>query len=117
MHRLFSSITISLILIGIWAPLSAWAQTYLSGAYIRAEVEFEDKDFTVYTFSRKQVRQGTVRAKYFAKDANNQFAKWRQGKKVLFYCSGAFSVNWDTDSPPVGICVDNGQIVNRNLNE
>jgi len=30
-------------------------------------------------------------------------------------CSGAFSESWQKNSPPVGLCVDNGYIVNRNL--
>lgn len=94
---------------------NAWAQSYLRGIYVRSAVEYEDTDMVIYHFSRKQAGGKKIKAKYFAKDANEQFANWQRGKQVLFYCSGAFSESWDTNSPPLGICVDNGRIVNRNL--
>ena len=96
---------------------SSFAQTYLKGTYVRNEVDFEDTDLVIYNFSRRKGAQGKVKAKYFAKEANQQFDDWRNGKRILFYCSGAFSESWDTDSPPLGICVDNGRIVNRNLDQ
>jgi hypothetical protein len=96
---------------------SLLAQRYLKGAYVRVEAAFEDTDFMVYRFSRKARAAGKVKAKYFAKDANRQFDRWKDGKRILFYCSGAFSEGWDTDSPPLGVCVDNGHIVNRNLDQ
>lgn len=91
------------------------AQIYLKGSYVRSDVAFEGSKFVIYNFSRKKNSRGTVKAKYFAKNANQQFATWKNGKDILFYCSGAFSKTWDSDSPPLGICVDNGKIVNRNI--
>ncbi|MEL6628558.1 MAG: hypothetical protein AAFQ83_07835 [Bacteroidota bacterium] len=94
----------------------AKAQTFLGGSYIRSEVKFDGSNFTTYHFSRKSNKKnGKVKAKYFAKDANEQFARWKNDKRILYYCSGAFSISWDSDSPPLGICVDNGVIVNRDL--
>ncbi|MEO0584175.1 MAG: hypothetical protein AAF135_18315 [Bacteroidota bacterium] len=94
----------------------AKAQTFLGGSYIRSEVKFDGSNFTTYHFSRKSNKKnGKVKAKYFAKDANEQFARWKNNKRILYYCSGAFSISWDSDSPPLGICVDNGVIVNRDL--
>jgi len=91
------------------------AQNYLRGAYLRSEVSFEGADMVVYTFSRKKNSQGKVKAKYFAKNANDQFDNWRSNKRILFYCSGAFSESWDPNGRPIGITVDNGTVVNRNL--
>lgn len=96
---------------------TAWGQSFLRGAYVRSVVEFENTDMVLYDFSRARTRGRVVKAKYFAKDANHQFEEWQNGKQILFYCSGAFSESWDTDSPPLGICVDNGRIVNRNLDQ
>lgn len=107
--------TLSLLALVCLSPL-AQAQTFLGGTYVRSEVRFDGSDFTSYHFSRKpDNRKGVVKAKYFAKDANEQFARWKNNKRILYYCSGAFSISWDSDSPPLGICVDNGEIVNRDL--
>ncbi len=90
-------------------------QSYYNGSYVRSEVDYDGYRFTVFSFSRKKNKKGTVKAKYFAQNAYRQFSKWKNGKKILFYCSGAFSESWDSDGIPLGICVDNGVIVNKNL--
>ena len=90
---------------------------YLKGTYVKEKVHHEGSRFTVYDFSRKKTNKGIVRAKYFAQNANDQFEDWKDDRQILFYCSGAFSESWDTDSPPLGICVDNGRIVNRNIDK
>lgn len=118
LNRLFISLLCLIFSAGlslVQAGLQAQTQTYLKGSYIRSEVEFDDSEFVVYSFSRKKNSKGKVKAKYFAKNANDQFRDWKEDKRILFYCSGAFSESWDTDSPPLGICVDNGRIVNRNI--
>ncbi|MEM7656546.1 MAG: hypothetical protein AAF399_10490 [Bacteroidota bacterium] len=91
------------------------SQNFLHGSYKRTEVSFEGSQLVISDFRRKKNKHGMVKAKYFAKDANDQFRDWQDNKQILFYCSGAFSESWDTDSPPLGICVDNGRIVNRNI--
>jgi hypothetical protein len=106
----------------VFVPLLLWAmggisQTYLNGSYERTVVRQDNKELVISDFRRKKNRQGMVKAKYFAKDANQQFADWKEDKRILFYCSGAFSASWETNSPPLGICVDNGRIVNRTLDD
>lgn len=106
-----------LVILGILLPSTASAQNrYLSGLYMLTRTEYQNYDLSVYDFSRRKSRRtGQIKAKYFAKNANHQFNEWKEGKQILFYCSGAFSESWDSDSPPLGVCVDNGVIVNRNL--
>lgn len=105
------------VVLGILIPSVGNAQDrYLSGLYMLTNTEYQDYDLNVYDFSRRKSRRtGQIKAKYFAKNANSQFNEWKEGKKILFYCSGAFSESWDPNSPPLGVCVDNGNIVNRNL--
>jgi hypothetical protein len=90
----------------------SYAQSYLKGNYVVNEATYEGATFTVYTFSR---RKGKVKAKYFAQNAHQGYKNWKQKKKILFYCSGAFSETWDPGAVPKGICVDNGKIVNRSI--
>ena len=92
-------------------------QSYLKGTYTRTKVIHNGARFMVYDFSRKETSKGKIRAKYFAQNANDKYRDWKEDRQVLFYCSGAFSESWDTDSPPLGICVDNGRIVNRNIDQ
>ncbi|MEM6263134.1 MAG: hypothetical protein AAGI38_11545 [Bacteroidota bacterium] len=104
---------LTLLLLGLIAiSQSLMGQSYLGGVYQRTDVRFDESKFTLYQFSRKK---GKVKAKYFAQNANREFQRWKQRKNILFYCSGAFSENWSSSSPPLGICVDNGVIVNRKI--
>ena len=63
--------------------------------------------YWVNTFSRQGNR---IKAKYFATNARYQYESWSIGKNVLLIAAGAFYDNWKM---PVGLCVDNGKIVNR----
>ena len=105
------------LLAGLLWPGLLPAQSFLKGSYERSQVEYEGAPLQVCTFSRKKTSKGTIKAKYFAKNANQQFAAWKGNRRILLYCSGAFSESWDSDSPPLGICVDNGRIVNRNIDQ
>lgn len=52
-----------------------------------------------------------VKAKYFAQgNVYKKFQQWREGKKIILICSGAFT---DSNGTPTGISVDNGSIINR----
>ena len=56
-----------------------------------------------------------IKAKYFASgNAYEKFSNWRDGKNIILVSSGAYSSGLNgSNSIPVGICVDNGVIVNR----
>lgn len=56
-----------------------------------------------------------VKAKYFAKNAYSAYQQWKQNKDIVLVSSGAYSTSWNSDATPVGLCVDNGEIVNRNI--
>jgi hypothetical protein len=59
-----------------------------------------------------------IKAKYFAKNAYSAFLNWKTGKNIVMISSGAYSTGWDASKDtPVGLCVDNGVTVNRNIED
>jgi len=57
-----------------------------------------------------------IKAKYFASgNAYQSFKNWKIGKDIILISSGAYSEGWTSNSTPIGLCVDNGRIVNRNI--
>lgn len=58
-----------------------------------------------------------IKTKYFASgDAPSRYKKWKEDTEtnVVSVCSGAYSNDYDpSNASPVGICVDNGDVVNR----
>jgi len=73
-------------------------------------------------------KNGRIGAKYFAfkdringrvKTVYNRFDKWRAREDVVLACSGAFSTELpgatNKNAKTVGLTVDNGKIVNRNI--
>lgn len=59
--------------------------------------------------------QGRAKAKYFASgDVYGKYLNWKAGKDVIMVCSGAFT---NGTKKPVGLTVDNGEIVNKILEE
>ncbi|MEM1321551.1 MAG: hypothetical protein AAGG75_14940 [Bacteroidota bacterium] len=62
-------------------------------------------------------RSQKVKAKYFAFENHDnvyeRYQEWKQNKKIILMCAGAFTSG--DNSKPVGLTVDNGQIVNRNI--
>lgn len=77
------------------------------------------KDGWDYGYSMWFVRSSKkVKAKYFAAgDVNDRFDEWKNDKKVIMVCSGAFTTG-DFGKPlPVGLTVDNGDVVNKVMND
>lgn len=67
-------------------------------------------------------KSGKVKAKYFAhkdlhtsKSVYQKYSGWKGAKEILLVCSGAFTTK--DYSTPLGLTVDNGKIVNRNINK
>lgn len=57
---------------------------------------------------------GKLKSKYFASGSvYNNYSNWKHDKHIFLACSGAFTNN----NTPVGLTVDNGQIVNRLLED
>ena len=78
---------------------------------------FNEDDLMGYAIWLKRSSE-KVKAKYFAcGEANKRYEEWKSKRKIVMACSGAFTTN-DYGSPmPVGLTVDNGLVVNKNLNE
>lgn len=83
--------------------------------------KYNTDKFIVLTMKRDGNR---VKAKYFAAtDPNNgqsvqqRYKSWSLGKRIICFSSGTYMNSCDqVDSPtPVGLCIDNGVIVNKNL--
>ncbi len=80
-----------------------------------SSVKYKDETFHVIYLKRDSNR---VRAKYFAAADYNgnkvyqRYRKWSSGKNVILVSSGTYM---DYDGIPVGLTVDNGVVVNKNL--
>jgi hypothetical protein len=76
---------------------------------------WENNKYYMVTMSRKNER---IKAKYFAaKDASgnsvyDRYTSWANGKNIVLLSSGTYMNN---SNEPVGLTIDNGVIVNRNL--
>lgn len=86
------------------------AQDYLD----KQPVTYSGINFNIYVFSRAP-GPTRLKAKYFAQNAYSRYLTWKQGKKVVLVCAGAFSSDWTSGAVPVGICVDNGVTVNNKI--
>ncbi|GAA4318748.1 hypothetical protein [Flaviaesturariibacter amylovorans] len=101
---------ILLLALGLCLCGALQAQDFYGGKYRRKGYTHYGNTYTLYDFSR----EGTnMKAKYFAQNAYSQFNAWKSGKQILLITAGAFSDKWTSDAVPVGLCVDNGSIVNR----
>lgn len=88
----------------------AGAQQYFNGKFRKAGFTTNSYHYKVYDF----IKDGsTIKTKYFAQNAYQQYENWKSGKTVLLVTAGAFSDSWSSTAKPVGLCVDNGTIVNR----
>ncbi len=63
-----------------------------------------------------------VKAKYFAhKDVasgeivNDRYNSWRSGRNIILMSSGAYATGWNGSNVPAGLTIDDGNIVNRTL--
>lgn len=87
-----------------------YSQSYYGGKFKISSYSIDNYDYALYDFSRSGAR---MRAKYFATDAHSQYLNWKSDKRILLVTAGAFSASWDSDAIPVGLCVDNGTIINK----
>ncbi|RYZ00285.1 MAG: hypothetical protein EOO11_02125 [Chitinophagaceae bacterium] len=85
-------------------------ELYLNGRFRKKSYANNNNKYTLYDFD---MGDGVVKAKFFAQDAYSRFQRWRGGKKVLLVTVGAFSDSWESTAKPVGLCMDDGSVVNR----
>ncbi|MCP4176157.1 MAG: hypothetical protein GY756_00145 [bacterium] len=86
------------------------AQSYFDGKFNIQESTHKGFSYTLYDFSRES---GVMRAIFFAQNAYSQYQGWKGNKKILLITEGSFSDSWGATAKPVGLCVDNGVILNR----
>jgi len=87
---------------------------YRGGDYRRDVLQYSGTTVIVNDFNRGS---GVIKAKYFARNAYLQYSEWLQhsGKRVVYLCSGAFADSFTAEAAPIGLCVDNGDIVSRSI--
>lgn len=90
------------------------SQKYFDGKFNIISDTVNGNSYTLYDFSRKN---GTIKAKYFATNACEQYESWKAGKTVLLITAAAYSDGWLADSKPVGLCVDNGVTITKTADE
>lgn len=61
-----------------------------------------------------------IKTKYFAYNSQfgsvpERFNQWKQDKKIILYASGSYITNFTSSGTPVGLTIDNGVVVNRNI--
>ncbi len=103
---------ISLFALIALCSASFFTNYYYGGLYKVESQHYSGSKFQVFDFSRAGTK---IRAKYFAENAYSAYTNWKPNKKVLFACAGAFSTDFSNSGRAVGLTVDNGVIVNRNL--
>lgn len=85
--------------------------SYFGGKYKVITKYKNNKMYRLYDFSREG---GTMKAKYFATNAYEQYKEWKSGKNILLVAAGAFSSSLNPKNAfPIGLTVDNGLVVNR----
>lgn len=92
-------------------------QSYLDGKYTTFSDNSTGKEIQFFAFSRAG---NTIKAKYFAHNAPKQFKAWKKqvNANILMITVGAYSTSFNVDTrKPLGLTVDNGKTVNKNLEE
>lgn len=90
------------------------AQSYFNGRFQKFERSTAGHRYIFYDFDRTG---SLMKVKYFAQNAYSQYLSWRSGKTILLVTAGAFSDSFEPNGRPVGLCVDNGVIVNRSADQ
>ena len=111
---LFLLLTLNMV---AWSSFAQGDKSFLGGKYTTFSDNSTGKDIQFFVFSRKQ---NVIKAKYFAQDAPKQFKKWKEqvDPKILMITVGAYSTSFNEMlRKPLGLTVDNGKTVNRNLEE
>ena len=87
-------------------------KTMYNGSAKLFKLEHDDDEYghAVWVYRKS----GKLKSKYFASGSvYRNYENWKRDKHIFMACSGAFTNN----NTPVGLTVDNGQIVNRLLEE
>lgn len=93
---------------------------YSTDYVTRTSASYAGHDLTVLKMSRKD---GRVKVKYFAgrdnatgKSVYDRYQEWASGRKIICFSSGTFMTDCDpARALPVGLCIDNGVIINNTL--
>lgn len=67
----------------------------------------------VGAFYEMRPETGKLGVKYFAVRAYDEYQKWKSDKEVLLLTTGAFSNEWEENAKPIGLCLDQGRVLNR----
>lgn len=108
------------ILIGLFLGLGFISNSQYSSVVESKASRINGEEYGIIKLSRKD---NHVKVKYFAaKDfygtsVYERYLKWSVGKKVIAYSSGTYMNYCDVPgyATPIGLCIDQGRIVNREL--
>ncbi len=97
---------------------------------LSSKAQLRDGNVNVFELSKGGTKYGNaiwmdrtksgsrIKAKYFASGNTFQkFMNWKGNKNIVLVSSGAYSSGYSNNSIPIGICVDNGEIVNRAIDQ
>ncbi|GAB3959466.1 hypothetical protein GCM10028805_55640 [Spirosoma harenae] len=90
------------------------SNSFFDGKFTIKKETYSGYTFILFDCSRENK---AIKAKYFAQNAYSQYTTWKAGKEILLVTAGNFVDGWGSEANPVGLCVDNGTIVNRTPND
>ena len=91
------------------------AQSYYNGRFTIETYSYGDRDFTLYDMSRASIDSSGAKigVKYFATNSYDRLTEWKRDKEILLITSAGYMDGWNANAKPVGLSVDDGQIINR----
>ncbi len=88
---------------------------YLNGIYQEYYLKSDGIKFKVFDFVTSQRSLKTV---YFGNEGKEKYKNWKKrnrGLQVLCFFAVGFSKDLEDNNTPIGLCLENGKILNRTL--
>jgi len=86
---------------------------YYGGAYQVYTLKEEGLTFKIFDMN---ISRGNFKVAYFGQNGAANYKSWKRGhSRVLCYFAVGFAQDWAPDQPPLGLSVQQGRILNRNM--
>ena len=102
----------------LWTTVSGMMAQDQLESYHRGSMKsylLRDKGFVFKCFEISP--EHGVHTVYFSRNGGERFEEWerRSRNNVMCYLAVGFTQDWATDQPPLGLSLENGRPINRNL--
>jgi hypothetical protein len=89
------------------------SQKNLNGEFKKTSYTYKGNDFVFYDFPLVYKSGSQLKTIYFAKDAYQQFLNLKEKKEIILATSASFTNSFLFNGVPVGLCADNGLVINK----